>query len=372
MRYLNKIYDFVAEVIDEWNSDKAAMLAAALAYYAVFSIGPMLLIVIWVSGLAFGEAAVQGRVVEEISGLVGQQGAELIQNLIRSARETSGDTIASIIGFAALIISSAALIRHLQTAINVIWDVEAPSRDGMFLHSILDTVQNRFFSFAMVLGVGFLLMVALVISAGVGVLNDYVQDLLPQTYGFIILVNQAVSLLIFTGLFALIFKILPDAKVEWRDVLVGAFFAAVLFNVGKYVLGAYLGNSNFGSTYGAAGALVLLLAWIYYSSQILLLGAEFTQVFARRYGSKIVSVGVVQNPIDKLTDVVEVPEELEKEGAIEQDEEEVLESIHARTQRSSFWASRWQKRKALRAQKMLAGLIGFVAVMSAFIFVRET
>ncbi len=218
----------------------------------------------------------------------------------------------------------------------------------------------------MVLGVGFLLMVTLVISAGVGALNDYIQDLLPQTYGVVILINQVVSLLIFTGLFALIFKILPDAKIEWRDVLVGSFFAAVLFNVGKYILGVYLGNSNFGSTYGAAGALVLLLAWIYYSSQILLLGAEFTQVFARRYGSKIVSVGVVQNPIDKLTDHVE-PQQVEDESG-----KPVPDRVYARTRRSRFWASSWQRRKALRAQKMLAGLLGFVAAMSALIFARET
>lgn len=368
MSILREIYHFFEEVINEWNSDKVNMLAAALAYYAVFSVGPMLLIVIWVSGLVFGEAAVRGHVVDEISGLVGQQGAELIQSLIRNARETAGDTLASTIGFATLLISSAALIRHLQTAINLIWDVEPPSHGGGIIGSIVKTVRDRFFSFAMVLGVGFLLMVALVISAAVGAVNQYLSDLLPQTFGVIFLVNQTVSLLVFTGLFALIFKILPDAKVEWRDVLVGAFFAATLFNVGKYILGVYLGNSNFGSTYGAAGALVLLLAWIYYSSQILLLGAEITQVYARRYGSKIVSVGEVQDPVDKATDVAEGPEDIDRSQIEDrQTAEKATRGVsHIRTTNPML------RRKQVRAQKLLAGLVGMVVAITAFIFAHET
>jgi membrane protein len=367
MPILRELYRFFDEVIHEWNSDKVNMLAAALAYYAVFSVGPMLLIVIWVSGLVFGEAAVRGRVVDEINGLVGQQGAELIQTLIRNARETAGDTLASTIGFVTLLISSAALIRHLQTAINLIWDVQPPSHRGGIIGSVVKTVRDRFFSFAMVLGVGFLLMVALVISAAVGAINQYLSDLLPQTFGVIFLVNQTVSLVVFTGLFALIFKILPDAKVEWRDVLVGAFFSATLFNIGKYILGVYLGNSNFGSTYGAAGALVLLLAWIYYSSQILLLGAEITQVFARRYGSRIVSMSEDQDPLDNATDMTQRPEHIGRSKIRDRrTAQNATRGVsHIRTTNPAL------RRKQVQAQKLLAGLVGIVAVTLAFIFNRE-
>lgn len=286
MDTLNEIFDFLKTVYREFRRDKAPLLAAAIAYYATFSIGPILLIAAAVAGFVFGEAAVQGRITEEIGGLVGRDGAEAIEGMIRSARSPANGTVATTIGVITLILGAAGLFNHLQQAINIAWGVEPPEHDGGIVHSIWETIRDRFLSFTMVLGTGFLLLIALIVSAGIAAVDDLAEGTLPRWQWVLEGLNLTLSLAIFTGLFAMIFKILPDVRVRWRDVLWGAFFTAVMFTLGKFALGIYLGNSSFTSTYGAAGSFVLILVWIYYSAQILLFGAEFTHVYARRYGIK--------------------------------------------------------------------------------------
>ncbi|MCI0712499.1 MAG: YihY/virulence factor BrkB family protein [Chloroflexi bacterium] len=286
MDTLKEIFDFLKTVYREFRRDKAPLLAAAIAYYATFSIGPILLIAVAVAGFVFGEAAVQGRITEEIGGLIGRDGAEAVEGMIRSARSPANGVVATTIGVITLILAAAGLFNHLQQAINIAWGVEPPEHNGGIVHSIWETIRDRFLSFTMVLGTGFLLLVALIISAGIAAVDDLAEGTLPRWQWVLEGLDLVISLAIFTGLFAMIFKILPDVRVRWRDVFWGALFTAVMFTLGKFALGIYLGNSSFASTYRAAGSLVLILVWIYYSAQILLFGAKFTHVYARRYGTQ--------------------------------------------------------------------------------------
>jgi membrane protein len=274
--------DFLRTVYGDYRKDKAPLLAAAIAYYATFSIGPILLIAAAVAGFVFGDAAVQGRISEEISGLIGSDGAEAVESLIRSSRSQTNGVLATIIGVVTLALGAAGLFNHLQQALNIAWGVEPPEHDGGIMQGIWATIRDRFLSFTMVLGIGFLLLVALIVSAGIAAIDDLAEGVLPRWQWILEGINLVISLVISTGLFAMIFKFLPDVDIQWREVLPGALFTAILFSLGKFILGVYLGNSSFTSAYGAAGSLVLILVWIYYSAQILLFGAEFTHVYARR------------------------------------------------------------------------------------------
>ena len=279
---LKAIFELFRDAFNEWNEDKAPRLAAALSYYTVFSIAPLFIVVIAVAGLAFDQQAVQGRLDEQIQGLVGREGADVIQEVIQNASKPQENAIATILGVATLLLGAGGVFGQLQDALNTVWGVEPKPGRG-----ILATIKDRFISFTMVLGVGFLLLVSLVISAILAALNGFISGLLPQSEFLLQIVNFVISFGIITLLFALIFKILPDVDIQWRDVGIGAAFTALLFTIGKLAIGLYLGNSGVSSTYGAAGSLVLVLLWVYYSAQILLFGAEFTQVYARRYGSHI-------------------------------------------------------------------------------------
>jgi membrane protein len=275
-------FGLLKKTFDEWNEDKAPRLGAALSFYTIFSLAPLLIIVIAIAGLAFGQEAAQGKIDEQIRGLVGAQGADLIQTMIESARKPQEGILASVIGFATLLLGGLGAFGQLQDALNTIWEV-AP-KPGRGLKGI---IQDRLASSGLVLGIGFLLMVSLVVSAGLSALGNFVTNSL----GGLTLVAQALNVLIsfvvITLLFALIFKFLPDVKIAWRDVWIGAALTSVFFNVGKSAIGFYLGSSSVASTYGAAGSLIILLLWVYYSAQILLFGAEFTQVYANQYGSQI-------------------------------------------------------------------------------------
>ncbi len=270
------------ETFKEWSEDKASRLAAALAYYTIFSIAPLLIIVIAVVGAVFGEEAARGEIVRQIQGLVGRQGAELIETAIQNANQPQTGTIASIISIAVLLLGATGLFIELQDALNTIWEVKPKPGRG-----VNNMVRQRALSFAMVLGIGFLLLVSLVISAGLSAIVTFFSNLVPGVDFLWQFVNFLLSFAITTILFGLIFKVLPDAKVTWGDVIIGASITSLLFSIGRFLLGQYLGNSSFGSAYGAAGSLVVILAWIYYAAQILFFGAEFTQVYARRYGSGI-------------------------------------------------------------------------------------
>ena len=288
MKTIREIINFFQEVYGEWQRDKTALLAASLAYYATFSLGPMLLIGIMVAGAIFGEDIARDQVYHDLRDTLGQQGADFLRSLIEGAQDSGQNQWAALLGIVTLFMGAAGVFIHLQDAMNIAWDVHTIQESKGFWQSIKDMLQKRLLSFIMVLMVGVLLMLSLVVSTGISALDEILGDNnVPQSQLLLQVVNQIFSFVIATGLFGTMYRVLPDVAIKWRDVVVGALFTAFMFTVGKYALGTYLGTSSFNSTYGAAGSFVLILAWIYYSAQILLFGAEFTQVYARRYGSLV-------------------------------------------------------------------------------------
>ncbi|MDV2991396.1 MAG: hypothetical protein N4J56_001050 [Chroococcidiopsis sp. SAG 2025] len=280
---IKTIISLLRETFTEWNEDKASRLAAALAYYTVFSLAPMLIIAIAIAGAVFGEEAARGEIVTQIQGLVGRDGAKFIETAIEGASKPKAGTIASLISIAVLLFGASGLFAQLQDSLNTIWEVQPKPGRGL-----IGILRDRFLSFTMVLGVGFLLLVSLVLSAGLSGLVNFLGSLLPGIGALLQIANFVLSFAVTTLLFGLIYKVLPDVKIAWSDVWSGAIVTSLLFSIGRFALGLYLGNSSFGSTYGAAGSVVIILVWVYYAAQILFFGAEFTQVYARRYGSRIV------------------------------------------------------------------------------------
>lgn len=279
-------WKLIQETIAEWQKDKASNLAAALAYYTIFSMAPLLIIVIAIAGFFFGEAAVRGEIITQLQGLVGQDGASIIQTTLENvqANQESDSLTASLISIVILLFGATGMFAQLQDALNTIWNVKPePNQNVMTL------VKIRLLSFSMVVGIGFLLLVSLVVSAGLNAVSNFATGVLPGLNVVWQLLNILVSFGVITLLFAMIYKFLPDVVIHWQDVWIGSAITTLLFIAGKSLLGLYLGQSSFSSTYGAAGSLVIIVAWVYYSAQILFFGAEFTQVYARHYGSKIVS-----------------------------------------------------------------------------------
>jgi membrane protein len=250
----------------EFGKDKAQRLAAALSYYTLFSIAPLLLIAIAIAGLVFGKSQAQAQIVGQLRTLMGDAGAKAITEMLASAAKPKTGTFAIVIGTATLLYGAAGVFGNLKDALNTIWSVPEKKSGG-----ILTWIKERFLSFAMVLGVGFLLLVSLVIDVALSALSSALWQPIQLLISFVVV----------TVLFAMIFRFLPDVRIEWRDVWLGAAFTAFLFVLGKFALGLYLGKSAIGSSYGAAGSLVVLLVWIYWSANILFFGAEFTQVYAR-------------------------------------------------------------------------------------------
>ncbi|MDJ0736495.1 MAG: YihY/virulence factor BrkB family protein [Nostocaceae cyanobacterium] len=277
------IFKLIKEAFKEYQADKVSTLAASLAYYTVFSLAPLLIIAIAIAGAIFGEEAARGEIVGQIQGLVGNEGAKIIETAIENANRPDVSSIASIFSIIVLLFGASGVFAQLQEALNSVWEVKAKPKQG-----IMNFVRKRILSFSAVLGIGFLLLVSLIISAGLSALNQYVSGLIPGLEIIWQLLNFLISFGIVTLLFALIYKFLPDVKIQWSDVWTGAIITSLLFGIGKFILGVYLGRGTFGSTYGAAGSLVILLAWVYYSAQILLFGAELTEVYSRRFGSQIV------------------------------------------------------------------------------------
>ncbi len=280
---IKTIWSLLKETFTEWNTDKASRLAAALAYYTIFSLAPLLIIAIAIAGAVFGEEAARGEIVAQIQGLVGREGAQFIQTAIENASRPKTGSIASIISIVVLLFGASGLFAQLQDALNTIWEVQPKPGRGL-----VGIIRDRFLSFTMVLGVGFLLLVSLVLSAVLAGVVNFLGDMLPGIGFLLQLANFVLSFAVTTLLFALIYKVLPDVKIAWGDVWIGAIITSLLFSLGRLLLGLYLGNSSFGSTYGAAGSVVIILVWVYYAAQILFFGAEFTQVYASRFGSRIV------------------------------------------------------------------------------------
>lgn len=263
-----------------WFDHDATAMGAALAFYAMFSVAPLLIIAIAISGFVFGEDAARGQIVHEMDGLVGKEGALVIQSLIENADRPKAGIWATVTGVVVLMFGASGVFGQLQDALNKIWGV-AP-KPGQ---TVITMVRRRFLSFAMTLVVGFLLLISLALTAWLSALGTFVAGIMPEASIIGQMLNLLVSFGVIALLFAMIYKVLPDAKIGWQDVWAGALVTALLFTLGKHVIGLYLGTSAVRSAYGAAGSLVVLLLWVYYSSQILFFGAEITKAYAVSLGS---------------------------------------------------------------------------------------
>ena len=261
-------------------NDEALSRGAAIAFYTVTSIAPVLLIVIAIAGLAFGRDAAQNAITEQLSGLMGQQTAEVLQAAVASAANKPSGVVATIVGIITLMVTASGVFGEMQTALNVIWKAKPEGT------TVSRLIRARAASLGLVAALGFLLMVSLVVSTVLTAFGNYLDSILP--FGQVILtgLNVVVSLVLISFLFAAIYKVLPDRDLEWGDVVVGAIVTGVLFTIGKSLISWYIGSSAVASSFGAAGALIVLLLWVYYSAQIFLLGAEFTKVYANSHGSK--------------------------------------------------------------------------------------
>lgn len=280
--HLKALWNLLKATTAEWSRDQAPRKGAALAYYATFSLAPLLIIAVAISGFVFGREAATGEIVRQIQGLVGSDTATAIQSMIEKSNQPATSMIATIVGIVALLFGASGVFGELQQSLNAIWDIQPKPDRG-----ILAAIKDKFFSFSMVLGTGFLLLVSLVISAALAAFNNILMELMPGLEVITQLINFIISLIVIAALFALIFKYVPDAKIAWVDVWVGASVTALLFTIGKALIGFYIGYSSLSSTYGAAASLAVILLWVYYSAQILFFGAEFTQVYANIYGSRI-------------------------------------------------------------------------------------
>ena len=276
------IWSLLKETANEWSEDRAPRLGAALAYYTTFSLVPLLMVIVGIAGAVFGEEAARGEIIRQITGLVGERSAAMIQEMLQQARQPQTGLVGSIIGLATLLLGASGVFGQLQDALNTVWGVKPKPGRG-----VMGILQDRFVSFVTLLGTGFLLLVSLVLDAMLSAIGEVFSGWLPAPEPVLQALNQVVSFGVITLLFAMMYKMLPDVKIHWGDVWTGAVVTAVLFTVGKFLIGLYLGKTDVASVFGAAGSLVILLVWIYYSAQILLFGAEFTAVYADRYGSRI-------------------------------------------------------------------------------------
>jgi membrane protein len=284
MPTLQSFYNVFKTTINDWINDKVQQMGAALAYYTVFSIAPFLVIVISVAGLLFGEQQARQAIAAEVERTVGHDVADAIGKLLDNAATPRGYTIATVVGVAVLLFGASGVFVQLQDSLNTIWKVVPKPGRGTF-----GVVRDRVLSFAVVLGTGFLLLVSLVFSAGLSALTERLaSDSVPGGARFWEALNEVVSFVFITLLFALIYKVLPDAKIRWRHVWAGAAMTAVLFTIGKALIGYYIGRSGTATAFGAAGSLVVILVWVYYSSQIILFGAEFTRVLSTQSGLGVV------------------------------------------------------------------------------------
>lgn len=264
--------------------DNAFKLSASLSYYTIFAIGPLLLIIMSLAGVFFGKEAVQGKIYGQIKGLVGSEAAVQVQTIIQNISHSQHGTIGAIVGVIVLVIGATGVFTEIQDSINFIWSVKAKPKKGWLKFLI-----NRLISFSLVVSMGFILLVSLIINALMDILSDRLLRFFKDyTIYLFYVINVLFIFVTITGLFAVIFKVLPDARIKWKEALIGAGFTAVLFLLGKFLIGYYLGRSDMGITYGAAASIVIILSWVYYSSLILYFGAEFTKVYAIETGSGIV------------------------------------------------------------------------------------
>ena len=277
----NDLFELIKKSVISWSDDYAPSMGAALAYYTVFSIAPLLLIVISIAGLIYGQDAARGAIFNQISGLVGNDGAAAIQGLLKSVNKPSESIVATIVGIGTLLIGATTVFGELQDALNRIWRAPALVDKG----GLWSLLRRRLLAFGMILTIGFLMIVSLVLSAILAAVGSFLDGFAVWEV-LLHVINFAISFGVTTVLFAMIYKIMPRVNIAWRDVWLGAAVTSLLFSIGKFLIGLYIGKTGVASGFGAAGSLAVLLVWIYYSTQVFLMGAEFTWVYANAYGSR--------------------------------------------------------------------------------------
>lgn len=279
-RYWRNAWMLARDSAMGWLDHNASRTGAALAFYTVFSLAPILLLSIAIAGLFFGEQAARGEIFEQIRGLIGPSGAAAVQLVVQNASESGAGTLTTVFSVLTVIVGATTALVELKAGLDKIWEVPPERRQGFWY-----LIRTRLLSIGVILALAFLLLVSLVISAGLTALERLSRG---EHFFNIVLawLNFLIAFLLVAALFGTIYKVLPSVRIAWRDVVVGALVTAALFSVGKYVIGVYIGNSGLGSTYGAAGSIILLLVWVYYSTQIFLFGAEFTRTYAHRFGSR--------------------------------------------------------------------------------------
>jgi membrane protein len=275
------LWRLARQAVDAWIDDYAPSMGAALAFYTMFSIAPLFVIVIAVAGLAYGADAAEGRIIAELGGLIGTDGATAVQGLIRSASSKGASVVASLVGFGVLLVGATTVFSELQSDLDRIWQAPRASRPS----GVWGLLRARFLSFGLILGIGFILLVSLVLSAVLTAIGTWWSPFVGHWQVVLEVLDFVIGLVVITLLFAMIYKLLPSVPIAWRDVWTGAIVTAILFSVGKYLIGLYIGKSGVVSGFGATGSLAVLLLWVYYSAQIFLLGAEFTFAYAHGFGS---------------------------------------------------------------------------------------
>ena len=277
------VFKYIKQVFSEFANDNILKYSASLAYYTIFSLAPLLIIIISVCGSLFGKDAIEGHIYSQIKGLIGSEAAIQVQETIKNIHYTGHNFFAATISIIVLLIGATGIFGEVQDSLNMIWGLRIKTRKTWW-----KLILNRLLSFSLILSIGFIMMVSLLLNAMVAAFGTYLGRYASQLSTVVIqLADTVLSFIAVTFLFSLMFKMLPDALIKWRDVLVGGIITAFFFTLGKMAIGLYLGHSNLGSVYGAAGSIMIIMVWVYYSSIILYLGAEFTKVYAKLYGGKI-------------------------------------------------------------------------------------
>ncbi|WP_017498406.1 YihY/virulence factor BrkB family protein [Flavobacterium sp. WG21] len=301
---LSKTWYLLRTTFLEFNDDNAIKLSAALSYYTIFALPPLLIIIITICGFFFGEEAVTGELYGQINRLVGNDAAIQIQDAIKNVQLSDSNVFVTIFGVVMLLIGASGVFAEIQSSINFIWGLRAKPNKGL-----KKFIQNRIMSFSMIVSVGFLMLVSLMLNAVLDVLNARLKLYLADSTVYLFyVINLIIVLGSITLLFAIIFRTLPDGIIKWRDAFIGAGCTAILFMIGKFAIGFYLGNSTIASVYGAAGSVIIILVWVYYSAIILYFGAEFTKVYAKTYGGKIAPNGY---SVEIKKEIFEVKEQIE-------------------------------------------------------------
>lgn len=281
----------LTDTVWQWFNANAQRLGASLAFYTMFSMAPLLVVVVGIAGMVFGREAAEGQIVWQVRDLAGEQGAEVVAAMLSRVDQPAAGALATAAGVLVLLFGASAVFAELRSSLNAVWGVPDPAGAGL-----IAMVKDRFFSFAMVVAIGFLLLVSLVVSAALAAAGAVAGNILPLPEAVLQAASTAVSLVVISGLFALLYKVVPDARVAWTDVMTGAFVTALLFSTGKLLIGLYLGKASIGSAYGAAGSVVVLMMWVYYSAQIFFLGAVFTRLYSERHGSRALKTASLEKP----------------------------------------------------------------------------